>query len=239
VSTAPRGTNPGHPGNVRPAPLEYRATAAADNTIPINYLRTAVYCGAIPLVIGLLVFAAWLVTGWERLMPIGVLVMAGGTLLVVVGIVALAVHAYRELRTRGAAIGSARRMLLTLLLLLVNFPVAFSVMRAVWEISTAYLVTLVNASGAPVDSFVLSGPGFVKELGPLPAGGRANYVCRFSGDGELTFASQQGGTIATGVVDGYVTKSVGADEIVSIGLGGQLTVTRQRRVPLQKWWELR
>ncbi len=115
-------------------------------------LQVAKICGALPLVAGPLIFAVWLPTRWEWLVPAGILVLYAGVLLFLIGTVALArfaIVAFREQNNRGKQ--TWRSIVSCSVLLLSNFVVAGGIISAVIVIQTSYVVMIQNRSPAPIE----------------------------------------------------------------------------------------
>jgi hypothetical protein len=205
----------------------------------ISLFRIAIYCALLPLVTGILIFAAWILSGWQWLMLAGLYTIVGGIVCFFVGCIVLNVHVVRAFRRAPQSRRSTKRAgTLVGILLLSNFPIAILCAWTALSIDGAYLVTVVNTSGSPLDSFVLSGPGLSVELGPLAPGDRARHLCRLNGDGGIDFsATLRGNAAFTGTVDGYVFG--GADKVVTVTGPGSVTLTDQNRSPLRKWLDLR
>jgi hypothetical protein len=226
---------PGKPA-AAPLPLGYGPAAALASRVTAR--RVALACGGVPLVTGVLVLLAWLVTGQVWLVIAGLLTIVVGCVLVAVGSIAAAIHAVRNLR---AGHLPRRRVLrdagLIVVLLLSNFPAALVCAGIARRVDLLYVVTVVNASGVTLDSFVISGPGVIADLGPVGPGARASHACRFADDGELTFAASQPGSSFSGTIDGYVYSISGGDEVVTVAGPGAVIVTPNNRPPLLKWMD--
>jgi hypothetical protein len=221
-----------------PLPLAYGPPARPVSRVTARGVALA--CGGVPLVAGLPIFAAWLLTGREDLIGAGLITIGGGVLLSAIGAAALLVHVGRGLRgTHVPRRRTLRDGVLLGLLLLANYPATFLCAATALEIQFRYLVTVVNSSAAPVESFVLSGAVVPVQVGPIPAGVRVRQVCRFTGDGELTFTATQGSVSYTGPIDNYVSRSLGRDALVTINGPGAVTVTDRKRPPWRKWIDSR
>ena len=178
-------------------------------------LRLAILCGAAPLALGILTFAAWLVTRWPWLMMAGVGVLWLGLAAFAIGATALARYFFSS-RESGSVPRAAAglRTLAAGALLLANFPIAIGIMAAVITVETTYGVTVVNASGGVVDEVRLFGGGQDVSLGSIAAGERSRARLRFREDGILEIQVFRGAASETEMIDGYVTP----------GLGGRITV---------------
>ena len=195
-----------------------------------RWLRCAVVCGAAPLAVGVAVFLVWLLTRWNWLMFAGILTIYGGLAVVAVGAASLVVFVWKSLRA-----GQLHRKLVTQRalavggLLLLNFAVAAAMVASVIYIETRYIVTVVNHSSVEVRSFVVSGGGVTIDVGTLAPGSEARRVFFIEHDGVLKGEGMQDGRRVEGIIEGYVTNSMGGNKLVKITPDGTLDVTDKRR----------
>jgi len=192
-------------------------------------LRLAILCGAVPLALGVLVFAAWLATRWPWLMMAGVGVLYLGLAAFVIGTIALT-RFFFSARESGlvplAEVG--RKALPAGALLLANFPAAAAILAAVVLVETTYAVTVVNASGGVLDEVRLFGGGRDVSLGSIAAGERSRADLRFRADGHLQIQVFRGTASETEIIDEYVAS----------GRGGSMTVVVEGdgvRVDVPAW----
>jgi hypothetical protein len=170
----------------------------------------------------------------------GFCVILGGCVLFLVGVVALGTHVVRGVRsgspTRRAL---ARDAVLYGLLLIINFPVAAWCVRNVAYIMFAYVVSVSNTSNTPIQSFVISGPGFATEVGPIAPGQRVSRLFHIATDGEVTYSASHAGVTTNGVISGYVTNNMDADELLTVSAPGVVGQASLSRVPIAKWKDMR
>ena len=113
--------------------LEYASPRPRVRRSP-NLLRLALFCWALPLIFGIVIFVGWWFTHAEFLEFVGFLNVLFGVSCAVFGTVALLVYAGRELladNRRIEAIAALYKALLLLLLLLSNFPVCAAMIRVI------------------------------------------------------------------------------------------------------------
>lgn len=193
-------------------------------------LRIAIILGAVPLIIGTLIYGTWRFTHSQWLESAGLITIAGGMVAFLSGTVLLLIHLWRELRVRqtdrrfvwirAATVGS---------LLLINFPVAaFYVLSAI-NVATRYTVCFYNDSRQPVQSLIITGPGIRVDMGAIAPGGRARQHLQFRGDGSLDFSVRQQEKQFSGQVDGYVTHGLGGNKEVRLKDGGVFEVSPHLR----------
>lgn len=180
-------------------------------------LKTALFCGAGPLLLGTLIYTTWHVTRWTWLETAGLFMIAAGTISVTIGAVFLVRHVWREFQaTRSLRPKRWLQMVMVGGLLLVNFPAAAIFTLSAINVVTRYTVRVLNESGNAIESFVVTGPGVRMELGPIAPGRRVVRHLGFCGDGPLDFTARQGQSTFRGVLEGYVTGGVGGDTTIRL-----------------------
>jgi hypothetical protein len=180
-------------------------------------LKSAVVLGAVPLLVGSLIYGTWRFTRWHWLEAAGLFTIPIGFVAFVVGTFALVRHLLREFRVerttrsqlwlQGVLVGG---------LLLVNFPAAAFFTLSAIDVSTRYTVRVHNDSDRPIESLVVTGPGVRLELGPIAPGQRTRRHIHFCGDGRLDFSARQQELQFGGQLDGYVTGGLGGDKSIRV-----------------------
>ena len=180
-------------------------------------LKLAVVFGAVPLLVGSLIYGTWRFTHWHWLEAAGLFTIPIGFVAFVVGTVALVRHLLRESRLerttrsplwlQGVLVGG---------LLLVNFPAAAFFTLSAIDVSTRYTVRVHNDSDRPIESLVVTGPGVRLELGPIAPGQHTRRHIHFSGDGTLGFSARQQELQFGGQLEGYVTGGMGGDKSIRV-----------------------
>ena len=185
-------------------------------------LKAAIACGAVPLAIGTTIYVTWRITRWDWLMAAGLFTVLGGLVVFVIGTGCLIAYvggnARRE-KHRRVSLGI--QTLLVGGLLLVNFPAAAYYAWSAVDLFTAYGVSIVNDSGAAIDSVVLTGPGVHVEVGPLPPGGRSHQELHFRGDGTLDFSAHGPDWHGEGQIEEYVTGNMNGNTTVRLKADGE------------------
>ena len=125
-------------------------------------LKAALFLGIAPLVTGIAIFLAWVLSRAEWLMGAGMITIYAGIGCVAVGVACLAVYLWRSWRAE-----AARRRRLAwqavgmLALFLANFAVAGGAVYGAIMIETRYTVSITNHSSLPLESS--------NKVGPFPA----------------------------------------------------------------------
>jgi hypothetical protein len=191
--------------------------------------KTAIACGALPLLTGSSIFAVWIVTRWDWLMGAGWFTLYAGLILVAVG--AIALGRYRWLASLCSSKMTDRRFRLSTCacagLLLSNFPVAAGIIVAAVAIETGYTVVVKNASQAPLDHVRVVGGGCEMDYGSILPGQAVRRTCWIQHDGELNFSASGGGTKYAVQIDGYVTNGMGGYKTVTIKPDSAISVSDQ------------
>ena len=191
-------------------------------------ILAAILCGVLPLLFGNFVYFSWRITRWEPLEIAGMFTVLFGSLAVLAGLVCLSLYQRRGAR-RGEAEGAAAviQSRLPLGLLLINFPVAAVLMFSAHQIVSRYRVTVINESAAPIESFVITGPGFSEEMGPIQAGRKRSVDLFIKGEGSAVFSARQGDAFMSAALDGYIESGDGRDRTVRILPGGKFEIERE------------
>jgi hypothetical protein len=190
-------------------------------------LRTATFCGALPLVSGTLIYLCWRVTRWDWLMVAGFITLLAGLMLFFVGAVSLLAGASHDI-PRESIPGRRWRLQVSAIgcLLFLNFPAAAFYLYSADDVLTRTTVDVINDSPSVIESFVLEGPGVQQEIGPLAAGQQeigplaAGQQIRrhlhFRGKGTLQFVAKSQGIEFRGTIEGYVCSDIGERATVRV-----------------------
>jgi len=188
------------------------------------WLRVAIACGVLPLVVGvvsLIVFLG-LEMSWDAIggwVHAGVWILMGGLALLLLGFVTLGVYLVTGRRRGVPGRDLAQNALMTLLLLVVNFPVALACVWIAADSVTVYSLTFKNDSSEPVEDLLVTWPGGSDQVtGALHSRESVQFNIRVTGEGPIEYTSVQGGEACGGVVSGYVTTNLGgAAEVTFTG----------------------
>jgi multisubunit Na+/H+ antiporter MnhB subunit len=121
--------------SLTPSLIDYASPAEPDK--PSSLVRAAKFLGLAPLIAGCLIFLLWIPTRSVGLALAGLLNIAVGTILFLIGMLILFMHLSRLQGPRRFARFLSSSWL-ALLLLLINFPTAYAIIRAVDYIETHY-----------------------------------------------------------------------------------------------------
>jgi hypothetical protein len=190
--------------------------------------RFALICGALPLLVGVLIFLMWLITGWDWLMMAGMFTLYGGVAVFFIGAIALVCFFWLAFRTPELP---RRRLWLSTLgcaaLLLSNFAVAGGITVSVIAIETRYTVVVHNTSQLPLSGVRVFGGGCEADFGTIPPNGIIRRSFWIQHDGELEFSAVSGATTHSQTIDGYVTKSMGSHTTVTINPDDTISVVNK------------
>ena len=177
-------------------------------------------CALFSLSVGTTIYVAWRFTHLDWLIPAGMLWLGVGTLLTLGGFVFL-----RDCRKpiRG-----------TVLLLLLNFPVATLCTWSAIDVFTRIEVVVVNTSGETLRNVKLTCAELVIELPDLPPGRGVARVVRPRGDGDLRLDYTAAGPVVWGtILIGYVSNNSGGYVQATVGPGPALVTISTTRPPLR------
>ncbi len=183
--------------------------------------RVALWCGALPLVVGVSIFVLWVITRWDSLMLAGIFTLFGGLAFFAAGAIALSRFCWLGLRAPDLP---RRRLWLRTIacgaLLLSNFPVAGGIVVAADVIETCYTVVVRNGSASPLDDVRVVGGGCDVSFGSIPPGDAVRRHFWIQCDGHLELR-------AVGLPDhairGYVTNGQGCHTIVTVHPDGAVS----------------
>ncbi len=173
------------------------------------------------MVVGTLIFVAFLRTRSELIAVLGLFVVVFGLIAFVAGTAALAMYLWAELRhpdvskraaiLRGSLIGS---------LLLANFPAALVYVRVGSSLLWIYLVVVENRSATPIERLTMSGPSVMVDFGTIQPGVAVSREIQFEGKGQLTYRMRHGGNDSFGVVEEYATNDITGNARLTVGDSG-------------------
>jgi hypothetical protein len=193
-------------------------------------LKVALICGATPLIVGFAIYISWRLNRAEWLMGAGLANIAAGLLMFLVGVVCLSMRSTKL--PIGAPDVHRRRSKLRKLawvLLTANFPAALLMALSAIDVETRYTVTVINETSAPIQSFLLSGPGVRVEMGPISPNGKAKKHLCFSGNGSLEFVARLAESKTNGVIEDYVSLGLSGRNIVRVKADGSIKVEQASR----------
>jgi hypothetical protein len=203
-------------------PLQYARPATRRGGNAKLPLYIAFACGLTPAVLGTAIIVAWLFTRYGGFEALGLANILLGLACTLVGGAALLIHFWRARET-----GRPRRSwllpgVIAGTILIGNFPLCGYYL---W-VADLYTVAVVNATGAPVSSFVVTDPLRQSwEFGPIPAGGRVSRMIDAEGEGAVVFSANCIGGVVAGEVDGYITNGMSNDRrTVTLNRDGSYTV---------------
>ena len=132
------------------------------------YLISTLICGGLPLAVGSFSYFAWRVTNWGVWELLGFFTLIAGLAMFLAGVGHLCQYIIEAKRYDKVPLA---KIIATsagsLMLLLVNFPVAGYFMASAIEIQSHFDVTIVNRSNEPVNEFRISGSDMEDILIPV------------------------------------------------------------------------
>ena len=184
------------------------------------WLKIAVACGALPMMGGvaaLIVFLRSEATAkslevWGK---VGAAVLIGGLALFCVGLVTLSTYLLKGRRQGVPGRDLAQNTMMTLILLLVNFPAALACIWIADDSISSIKIHFMNESTTVVEDIHITWPGGEQGIGDLAPDDTARISFLVSGDGMVDFTARQGGEPCGGNLIGYVTPNMGeTDDVV-------------------------
>ncbi|MAT72020.1 MAG: hypothetical protein CMJ58_21150 [Planctomycetaceae bacterium] len=186
---------------------------------PLWCYRLALVCGAVPLLAGLAILAAFAATEWDGFVVAGLICFYAGAVCFVIGGIALAVRAYllrdqSERKFRWLPGG----------LLLLCWPAAVFCLFCGLKIISKYAVIVQNDSPHVLTAVELIGGGCDGAIGDVPAGETRRINLWFHCDDELRMRFKRQGEEHSVLVDSYVTANLGGKKRLVVRLDGGVDV---------------
>lgn len=190
-----------------------------------TWYRVALFCGLEPLLVGTLIFIAWLISRARWLEYAGLVNIIAGTCLVWVGLVCLGVY-FHQARQQQVA-GYLKRSLLALALMVANYPVAITFILTAEYLLSQSTVVVHNQSELSVQAFRLQERDIVYELGDIVPGQTVEHSFHFQHEGSVDYSLMWDGQSHSGVMFGYVTSGLGVTAVMEIDASGMVSVREE------------
>lgn len=204
-----------------PSPTLSYSSLPRKRPYALYWLRAAYFCGAAPLLTGTIIVGLWLFTYHRMLAVLGLFTVAGGVVLLLLGLICVLVYEMLSARGPKKPRRWSRSSWPVLLLLLANIPACILSIY----IGSAWRITVVNSTAATIDSFTIDqGTGSLRTLGPIAPGGRKTVYIRPVEDVTITFSATSSSGPLTGVVDGYPIGPEGDSKVITLLPNGTSSV---------------
>lgn len=183
------------------------------------------FCGLLPLALGVGIFAAWYVTRSVDLALLGLLNIGVGLLLVAIGVVSLLVYVWRA--RAGDDPAWKGRSVFALLIMLANFPAAAGLVVLADYIASAYVVTVSNQSSWPLVDLAFQSGDRLYTFGTVSARSQREETFHFPQERELRYSTSLNGKVHSDIFDGYVSGQNNRARL-DVSETGDLSVRRER-----------
>jgi hypothetical protein len=188
------------------------------------WYKLALASGLAPLIAGVGIFAAWLVTRADWFMGAGIYNLMAGLVLFFCGLVFLLVHCLVE-RKSGKRFPQ-KQTLIGLAILLLNFPTSALIIYSVEYIVSTSSVTVVNNSSFAVTDMVLNAGLRTHPFPPIAADQEVTESFRFKYEGAIAYKLSVDGSIKSGIMFGYVSDGMGESATLVIKSDGAIQIRR-------------
>jgi hypothetical protein len=193
-----------------------------------RWLRLALICGLVPLLLGLATYFAWRRTQAVGYEVAGTFLLVFGGIMFVIGWVALLIHVL----SNPASNASQRRRLwissiLAALFLGLQVPLLIVFVSDVASVRRAYVVTVENESGALLETLRIQDERGWSQFEPVRMGTEVRKRWDPAPKGEVRFRFTLEGRDHEGLIDGY--PSAGGRTALRIESGGRVLITRGGR----------
>ncbi|MDX1975624.1 MAG: hypothetical protein SFT92_08145 [Rickettsiales bacterium] len=191
-----------------------------------NWHRISLHCALFPLITGLVIFIAWIASKAFWLLLLGVIAMLMGSLLYMVGMLALIPA---TIKARKTGMPYLRKTIGLFVLLSLNIPMAIGMTTYASyldvESYTRHSVTVVNNTDRAINKIIITDPEgnpyTIDNISPLS---QSRYSFGFQGEGEVRYAIESTGMNKTGVLIDYIRDHVGDKVDIVIQPTGDITI---------------
>lgn len=173
---------------------------------PVSYF-VAIICALFPLLTGLGVYAAWLVTDNPNLMFLGVILLPLCMLFFIIGCVSLffAARSFKKSDTPQ----HGRKILLAAIMLLLNFPAGIGIIGHANYRTSFVEIKIINQTRQTLNDIRIIDPqGTVQTLPAVAAGETIAHDLSLRGEGSVRYRMALSGESFEGVLIGYITSDL-------------------------------
>jgi hypothetical protein len=188
------------------------------------WYKLAMASGLAPLIAGVGIFAAWLVTRADWFMGAGIYNLMAGLVLFFCGLVFLLVYGLGERKSGNSF--PKKQTLIALAILLLNFPTAAVVIYAVKYIVSTSSVTVLNMSSFVVTDMVLNAGLRSHPFPPIASDQEVTESFRFKYEGAIVYKLSVDGSVKSGIIFGYVSDGMGESATLVIKSDGTIQIRR-------------
>ncbi|MCP4254413.1 MAG: hypothetical protein GY775_13600 [Candidatus Scalindua sp.] len=188
------------------------------------WYKLSLASGLIPLTTGCLIFFSWLVIRADWLMLAGIYNIMAGLALFVCGLGFLLVYGQKERKSGNRY--PLKRTLISLGILLFNFPAAALALYSAEYIITTSTATVINNSSFEVIDMVLIEREQSYPFPPIAPGQEVIEHFHFKYEGSVDYKLSLNGSVKTGVMFGYVTGGMGDNATMVINSEGAVEIGR-------------
>ncbi len=188
------------------------------------WYKLSLASGLTPLTIGCLIFFSWLVTRADWLVLAGIYNITAGLALFFCGLGFLFVYGRIERKLGNNY--PIKRTLISLGILLFNFPVAALALYSAEYIISTNTAAVINNSSYEVTDMVLSEREQSYPFPPITPGQEVIEHFHFKYEGAVDYKLSINGAVKTGVMFGYVTGGIGESATMVITSDGTVEIGR-------------
>ena len=186
--------------------------------------KYSLFFGISPLFIGVLIYFGWLFSRFGWLQVAGTLNIVFGLVAFCIGIICLAIYAYKSSKQNKYHWG--RKAILSLAILLSNFPVAAAIIYHVTYIQSTYYVVINNNSAYEITDIVVTAKNqhMLNNITPMSV---SRYALHFDHEGAVNYSMIFNHVKHTGVLFGYVTWDHGHTAVMEVTHSGSIKIKEQ------------
>jgi hypothetical protein len=190
-----------------------------------SWYKISLICGFTPLILGILIFFSWVVTEAPWLQLVGIINIIAGFCLFIVGIFCLGIYLYKAKKIKVR--GYFKRSLFSLLILLINYPVAASAIYTANYIMSTSTVIIENYSSFEITQFRLTEREDIYQIEPIRPKGKTEKKYHFKYEGSVYYTFLLNGKKYKGLMFGYVSSGIKITSVMVISENGEVNVNQK------------
>lgn len=187
-----------------------------------RWYRLSLICGFTPLILGIVTFISWVVTGADWLQLAGILNIILGLALFACGVLFLGVY-YLKARNQGNK-EYLKKTALSLAVLVANFPAAAAALYSASYIIGTSTVVVVNNTAHDITDLVLSEREIIYKYPDIRAKQEIEQKFHFMYEGEVNYRFILDGVVLEGIMFGYVSAGRGVDAVMVVSEDGGVKI---------------
>jgi heme/copper-type cytochrome/quinol oxidase subunit 2 len=174
---------------------------------------------------GVLIFVSWVMIRSQWLIAAVIVVVYAGILLFFVGVVSIIICLYNDRRKN--TVGYKKKSMVTLSILLINFPVSIAIISTVLYILGVSTVTIENQSNTKIENMFLSERGHLYTIDSVLPTKTIQKKITFQSEGPVHYSFTRGKTKDEGILLDYVSRGMGNSVVMVVTDQGRVQISEK------------